>query len=165
MLGCRIEAEVEAAPRGRAGSSRADPTWGRADASGPGQQRVLRRRDPRGRGGAQETRHDTWDDKEQLGTGASQGVASHSYTHPDHMLWPCPPVPVTRGAMCCCVPASCLCVCLKMCMRLASLFFGHAVQMGCCICAAHCPTSVIFLIACLASGCSNGNGAQGWIAN
>ena len=84
---CRYGSDADAAPRGRATSSRADPTWGRADATAPAQQRVLRKRDPRGRGATQEgsermqeTRHEPWHGKEQLGGSASQGmpVLTHS---------------------------------------------------------------------------------------
>ncbi len=73
---CRYDPEADTAARGRASGSRADPTWGRANADGAGQQRVLRRRDPRGHGGVKDARRDAWrdKDKEQLGTGASQGI-------------------------------------------------------------------------------------------
>ena len=72
----RYDPEADTAARGRASGSRADPTWGRANAEGAGQQRVLRRRDPRGHGGVKDARRDAWrdKDKEQLGTGASQGI-------------------------------------------------------------------------------------------
>ncbi|KAL0054042.1 hypothetical protein WJX82_002859 [Trebouxia sp. C0006] len=72
----RYDPEADTTARGRASGSRADPTWGRASAEGAGQQRVLRRRDPRGHGSVKHARHDVWRDKdtEQLGTGASQGL-------------------------------------------------------------------------------------------
>ena len=43
---------------------------------GAGQQRVLRRRDPRGHASVKDARRDAWrdKDKEQVGTGASQGI-------------------------------------------------------------------------------------------
>ncbi|KAA6418292.1 MAG: hypothetical protein FRX49_11801 [Trebouxia sp. A1-2] len=74
----RYDPDADTATRGRTSGSRADPsgsradpTWGRANANGAGQQRVLRRRDPRGHGSVKDARRDAWrdKDKEQLGTG------------------------------------------------------------------------------------------------